>query len=458
MKTASVPRVFAFMESKQLGIAWLLAVILGAAVITSNTAVTAPRVIMPAAIMIVYGVFVFNRWSTLFASASEAYKHTIISQLADSLYFMGFIWTLWALIDSFVIHQINTTDAIFRSFGYALVTTATGMFSRLVILQFKYTATEQSFGAQESVEELLLKFSTSLQATTQVLNEWQTNLETANTKIESANATLSVSVETVRDQFAKTITSATDGYIAMLGTTSASLTKQLDTMGNEIKTALHQGIAEGLKDFGQDISRNMEQVREGTAGLVAMLKRSNTGLGKSITDLAARVDDTCLQISTAAKGLTDGTQQASRAIEGAAKNLEIAATRLDNTVDQTKSSIKSATQTMVDSLTELSENIKQEVTLGLNGITVTPRVSVILDDAVLKNLLVPLQSDLQTINDHTSAIEKTLRTDVAKVTTARDISQHVDDVMKGATAQISGHLELVKAELMRPVWGRIFGR
>ena len=458
MTTAPVPRVFAFMESRQLGMAWLLAIILGAIVISSNTAVTAPRVILPAAIMIAYGIFVFNRWSALFTSASEAYKHTIISQLADSMYFMGFVWTLWALIDSFVIHQINASDAIFRSFGYALVTTATGMFIRLIILQFKYTATEQSLGAQESVEELLLKFGVSIELTNKVLNEWQSNLEGANSQIQAANATLSQSIEHVRDDLDKTITSSTKAYIAMLGITSASLTRQLESIGNELKVTLHNGVLEGLKDFGQEVARNMDLVREASVGVVTTLKRTNTGLGKSITDLTTKIDATTLDIGTAAKALAEGTQHASEALVGVTKNLETTATRLDSTVEQTKTAVTAATQIMIASLTGLSENIKREVILGLNEISVVPRVSVTMDESVLNGLLAPLQGELQSINTRASEIEKKLETEIASAKTVQDISKHVDDAMKETIAVISGHLEPLKAELMRPVWGRIFGR
>src|SRR2546421_11883668 len=102
------PRAIAFLESRQLGIVWVIAVLLGALIISSNQKVTPQRLIVPVVIMLAYGVFVFNRWAGLFANASQAYQLSIVAQLADSMYFMGFVWTLWALIDSFVLHQIDT--------------------------------------------------------------------------------------------------------------------------------------------------------------------------------------------------------------------------------------------------------------------------------------------------------------------------------------------------------------
>ena len=59
------PRVFAFIESRQLGVAWVIAVVLGAVVISSNPSVNPQRLLIPVAIMLGYGFFVFNRWSEL---------------------------------------------------------------------------------------------------------------------------------------------------------------------------------------------------------------------------------------------------------------------------------------------------------------------------------------------------------------------------------------------------------
>src|SRR4051812_25500926 len=120
-----------FLHTRQLGIAWAISVLLGALMISANGSSSPGRLIIPVAILLGYAVFVYNRSTSLFAASTPAFQSTIVAQLADSMYFMGFVWTLWALIDSFVIHRIDSSDAIFRTFGYALVTTAVGMFCRL---------------------------------------------------------------------------------------------------------------------------------------------------------------------------------------------------------------------------------------------------------------------------------------------------------------------------------------
>src|SRR5215510_11066745 len=88
-----------------------------------------------------------------------ALRSARVGQLADSLYFLGFLWTLWALIDSFVINQLSIAEGVFRAFGYALVTTATGMFLRLLLLQFGYSAEDQVRLGESIVEEEIAQFS-----------------------------------------------------------------------------------------------------------------------------------------------------------------------------------------------------------------------------------------------------------------------------------------------------------
>jgi hypothetical protein len=448
-----IPRAFAFMESRQLGVAWVLAVVLGAIVISSNASITRERFIVPVAIMIAYGLFVFNRWSSLFATASQAYKLSIVAQLADSMYFMGFVWTLWALIDSFVIHQISTGDAIFRSFGYALVTTAMGMFSRLAILQFKYTATEQSQGAQDSVEELLLKFATTLQSTLNVLEQWHTTLAAATAAIGSANTGFIASVEHARTELTASMTTATGDYLSMLAATQTQLERVAKETGMSLKTSLQDGISGGLRDFGQQTAANLDQIREATTGLAATLKRTNTGLGKSVADLTLKVSETTQQVETATGTITTATQGVSTAFNEMTS-------RLTATMNKTSESLTTATHAISQSMGGLAEDIKREIQLGLDGITVTPHVAVTVDEGLLNQAVTPVRDGLQRISSQASGIQDTLNTRLSTGPSADDILQRVDAVLQTAVATLSGRLEKLQTEVqsLRPGWGRWFGR
>jgi len=443
-----VPRVYAFLESRQLGVAWVAAVCLGTLVISSSSGISPQRLIIPVLIMLVYGVFVFNRWSGLFASASQAYKLSIVGQLADSMYFMGFVWTLWALIDSFVIHQLETADAIFRTFGYALVTTAAGMFCRLAILQFKYTATEQTHDAQESVEELLLKFSSSLEATRQMLEKWHVTLTAGAFSIETANTGLITTIEHVRNEIGTTIAAATNSYIGMLTTTQTRFEQTIGQTGADLKTTLRDAVGGGLSDFGRQTAGNLDQIREATTGLVATLKRTNTSLGKSIFDLTDRVSEVAGKMKDVPEAIATGTQQIGVVLNDTATTLTAAAMTLSSTMSKTSESVISSTTAMTNGMSGLADEIKRDITLGLEGITVTPAVSVSIDGSILTNAMGPMQARLQHIGSQAAAIQQSLDALPKTTPSADEIIGGVDKIVQAAMATISGRLQRLEADVL----------
>ncbi|HXG06028.1 MAG TPA: hypothetical protein VNI77_01720 [Nitrososphaera sp.] len=147
------------LQARKLAIMWFTTTILGMLFIslTSGT----PRLLIPILLLSTYAWYGYK----YVESAGEliALRQARVGQLADSVYFLGFLWTLYALIDSFVIHpQFSIAEAVFRAFGYALVTTATGMFLRLFLLQFGYSEEEQVRLAKQNVEEEIGRFTKEL--------------------------------------------------------------------------------------------------------------------------------------------------------------------------------------------------------------------------------------------------------------------------------------------------------
>jgi hypothetical protein len=416
--TSPVPRVLAFLESRQLGIAWVIAVVIGAVIISSNASMNPQRLVLPVIIMLVYGGTVYNRWSGLFATASQAYKLTIVAQLADSMYFMGFVWTLWALIDSFVIHQIDQADAIFRTFGYALVTTAVGMFCRLAILQFKYTATEQSQGAQASVEDLLLKFNATLNQTQSTLETWHHELALAAQAIKGANRDLITATTEVHRELSATITDVHNGLQATLLEAQAGLERTIRDTGVNLQRTIQENLAKGLNDFGRQTSANLDLIREATTGLVSTLKRTNTGLGKSITDLTDKiaattqaVNDSAMQVSKAPRELQKASEELVSALQDAAKAISATTATTTSTwtatVTTASTTLSSATAKLATDLGGLSREIETQLTLGIEGITVSPHVALTVDEPAIA---AAISTGMTPVKDELSEVKQTLRT------------------------------------------------
>ena len=129
----------------KLGTAWLCTTLAGVAGLAySSISQTSPPITMLvlAVLLVAYGGYGF----------SLPKKNTI--QFADSFYYMGFLWAIFALISAFVLWPAPrlTTEAVLTTFGYALATTFCGMLFRLVIIQFQDTHPDRLVHAQEVID------------------------------------------------------------------------------------------------------------------------------------------------------------------------------------------------------------------------------------------------------------------------------------------------------------------
>jgi hypothetical protein len=467
--TKNGPRVIGFFHTRQLGIAWMIAVIMGALLISANPAINPQRLILPVVIMITYGLFIYNRSAALFAGASQAFQHTIVGQLADSMYFMGFVWTLWALIDSFVIHQLKQADAVFRTFGYALVTTAFGMFCRLLILQFKYTATEQSTEAQATVEDVLLKFGSTLEATREILNDWHNTLGTANEQIAHANGALITTIETTRHELTTTITTATMAYTTMLGTIQDRLEAHITKIGNDLASTLKEAIQNGIGDLGATTSQQFDEIKDATAALVTTFKRANTGLGKGIDDLTEKTkaltietNNAAMQLVAASLAITKAAAYAGAEINKTATNLDTTATNFTTTMKANVDAITTATGKLANDMTGLADQVRSDITLGLTGITITPHVSLVVDETAIRDAISPVRQDLQQNTEQTKKVQQTIENKLPTTAATPDDIRNATAKIESLIVRIEGRIEQIQNdakphEHKGPLWG-IFGR
>jgi hypothetical protein len=140
---------------------WMMSAVLGALLI-SVISEQAPLLRMsgPLTIMACYVAVALSR------------SRFSTTKVADSVYFMGFLWTLWALIDLLVIggKKLAAQD-LYAAFGYALTATAAGMFCRLSILQFFRTVDDQEHEAVDSIDMHVRTLATELEKSSQTIAE-----------------------------------------------------------------------------------------------------------------------------------------------------------------------------------------------------------------------------------------------------------------------------------------------
>lgn len=132
--------------NRKLAIAWVCATLVGGVALWYSAAAQySPTATLFVLIALLLG----------YAGYGASVKKKNAAQFADSLYYTGFLWALFALIGAFVLWPAPklTTEAVLAAFGYALVTTCCGMLLRLVTLYFQDTVSDRLLDVQDTIDQ-----------------------------------------------------------------------------------------------------------------------------------------------------------------------------------------------------------------------------------------------------------------------------------------------------------------
>lgn len=230
----------------QPAFAWAITGLSGAVAISIFPATNVIRPLAPVLCMAVY------TWVTYPRALPPGLRAARVAQLADSAYFLGFLWTLWALIDSFVLKHTDPNDAAFRAFGYALFTTAAGMAIRLFLLNFKYRAEEQTGEAEVLIEDRLRALAHAMLTAQSSVQDFSHNTDVLRKTVSS----LSEALSTVEVDFADAHKKTTE-----------AVKNNIDNTVQEIRTALKTPVQEygrAIRAFTSGIDKSSKLLAEST--------------------------------------------------------------------------------------------------------------------------------------------------------------------------------------------------
>jgi uncharacterized protein YoxC len=249
----------AIISGQQPAFAWAVATVLGGLSISVVPTDTVVRLLVPVGVMFIYVWLIYPR------NLPAGLRAARIAQLADSAYFMGFLWTLWALIDSFVLKRATGAETAFRVFGYALVTTAAGMATRLYLLQFKYGAGDQEAEAEFTVEQKLQEFSTAMQDATRSVQSFQTLADGLNRDV---------------DQLSKTLGSLCSEFSGTHQQTTNAIKNNITTVVEDIRSAVKAPVQE----YGRAIRAFTANVDQQSQLFIEVVQKSSGNLNQAIND------------------------------------------------------------------------------------------------------------------------------------------------------------------------------
>jgi predicted nucleic acid-binding Zn-ribbon protein len=292
---SGVPFLF---QRNQLALLWAGCTIAGGLAISLTKELSFARSLMPIAFLLGYAWY----------GMQFAGKNT--QRFADSVYFLGFLWTLWALIDALIFRGDSITAAgMFKAFGYALITTASGMFVRLCIMQFQYTIPDQLSDARRGIEEDLSRLSTAFHRTIDGLTQFQMQTGESIATFEARMQTIYVK--------------AAEENAERLRRSIAAVAESIDSIGEHIPGVATQlrSLATRLKNASGKLDENIDVIGRAFEELPARVNAIDIPKNIISAKLDAVVADLRREGQELANGIRDTNSIINQYVENITRNL-----------------------------------------------------------------------------------------------------------------------------------------
>jgi hypothetical protein len=399
---------------------WIIAVLLGGIAISwlgtpesGKSQSILLRLSIPVMIIAIYAWYGYKGVQSV--SNYPALRNARVGQLADSVYFLGFLWTLWALIDSFVLHHLSIAEAVFRAFGYALVTTASGMFLRLTLLQFSYSAEDQVPLSEQEIEKEIGRFSNAIGNGIMSLDGFKEQTDAALSKwIDSINKSTE-GLKTAVDNVSTQTTSLKDALVEMQKTNSEHVNRLIESalsqFAQKMQTPLEavninvkkmeKAVNDSVKEIDQSAEKGAEQIQTYTTTINDKLAKSTEAVEKATTSLA---DTLSKQMRSLVSNLADVSKQI--------KDIHVSpdivertfTTTINDKLAKSTEAVEKATTSLSDTLSKQMRSLVSnlaDVATQIKGIHVSP-------DIVEKTLLQQVTVVNESLIASTRALQKAI--------------------------------------------------
>lgn len=260
-----------------LSLLWATAVVLGALLLLWQFGSTVWRVLIPLATMAAY------------VAVGRSRARTGLQDFADSVYFMGFLWSVWVLVvgTAFSSHgQPLRADELQSLFGYSLITTGAGMFARNILLQ--HDADSRSLTEAEDPMEGARRLG-------RALNHAATHAEAASARLQVALKAFQHDIQASSDAFRSAAqTAGVDGALAVK--------REMELAGAAISQALRAPLPPA-----EEIATSLGRLAVTLDETTAVLKDDFSALRRAVTSATSK---TGAKWEEASAALVDGAERA----------------------------------------------------------------------------------------------------------------------------------------------------
>ena len=273
-----------------------------------------------------------------------ASKHKYMSEFADSVYFLGFTFTLMALLGATIFEKLQADPAKTISyFGMALSTTIAGLLYRNYHMQFTDLSADPMDRAKKELEDEVIRFKTIAE-----------NIHHA---MEGTTKELQTFAEFLKVEIPKTLTDTIDNIDNRVITAFGALETNLSEM-EDIYSDVYGKIKNRFEKITKISDDTVREMSVGVGEISSNIKRASAKIQVAIDD----AHDVSLKMSKNMNELNEGIsgqngssssiKQSIDAIEGSTNNLM----KLSGTIEKLNKSYESN----VENLENTSKLINQE--------------------------------------------------------------------------------------------------
>ena len=262
-----------------------------------------------------------------------------LSVIGDSYYYMGFIFTMFALVISLLSLSDNNgvnINSMVGSFGAALLTTIVGLLLRLATTSFSAQTKEKRKNLENEIERSLLAFSAQL---------------------ETLTSEVSMGVTKVHSETQKVLIDSADGY-----------RKVQEELAKNFKVSMERDqerISQSMQELSTKISSvNIESdiiskpIESALSDLINSLNEQNTTYKTITKDVVKTNRALSTQLSKSGSFIQNHMENLD---SGLNNSLQAQLTSYESAVDQISTSILTSLSTFTDVKLEAEEQIQLQV-------------------------------------------------------------------------------------------------
>ena len=300
--------------------------------------------------MVTYFIVGISNWRNLHS----------VEKFADSIYYQGFILTLFALMLALTGRGSNslTSDKIIEQFGIAITTTFVGMTARILIIQFLTTATDVRDEITEDIAHYAQQLNAEIGKAIKSFREVRDTLEASAMGFsKQLEAQTTAAVQSIESRLADAIEKLSD--------LTTGVVKNLDGAVKDVVTRITTldvptGALEGLK---KDLVALRGILEESNKAIIDVSKRTKVAADqskdsldvtgdtlKSISDLGSAAKEMVDHLSALSAALDRSVSKVGNDIEVLGKNLSTLVEGVKSDLSEYNSALTSSAQRLTDAI------------------------------------------------------------------------------------------------------------